>query len=293
MPDIVSVDSAICTRCGTCLAECPTGAIELAAPGSGSGLPPLHIDDRCIACGHCGAVCAAGAVRSVDGDFPHWRAPEIGRAGARAFLTGRRSVRRFRPTTIGSDLLAEVVGIGAYAPTASHAHDVAATIITGERVFELASLVNHYYLSLESLFRRWYLRPCLWFTAARPYLKRPAKLAAMRERVLGFDRDHDWLFFGAPAVVILAAPRRNRWFGQTNCVIAAERIMQYAFSLGIGSCWIGNAEVALKRRRRIARAVGIPDPLRPHAVFVLGEPAVEYRRLPARRPLRVTWVESE
>jgi len=251
---------------------------------------PLHIDESCIACGHCGAVCVVGAVRSLEGEFPRWQAPAIGRDAARAFLAGRRSVRCFKPVEIERELLADVVGIAAYAPTASNAQDVSATIVTGDRVFELASLVNDYYRWLESLLKRWYLWPVLWFTAARGYLKRPAHVATIRERVQRFDRDHDWLFFGAPAVVVLSAPRRHRMFGRTNCTIAAERVMQYAAAVGLGSCWIGFAEVAIERRRSIAQAMGIPEHLRPHAVFVLGQPAVEYRRLPARRPLPVSWV---
>jgi nitroreductase len=157
-------------------------------------------------------------------------------------------------------------------------------------VFELATQVNAYYLSFETLLRRWYLWPLLWFTAARPYLKSPRKIAAIRTRAQRFDREHDWLFFRAPAVVVLSAPRKNRAFGRTNSVIAAERMMQYAFALGLGSCWIGYAEVALQRRSAIAEWIGIGPDRCPQAVFTLGRPAVEYHRLPVRRPLSVRWV---
>jgi nitroreductase/NAD-dependent dihydropyrimidine dehydrogenase PreA subunit len=282
-----SIAAEICTRCGTCVAECPIGAIALPPAPTGVPSAPPTIDARCFGCGHCGAVCVAGAVRSESGDFPQWHAPGLAPEAARAFLTGRRSVRRYQPEPLGADLLEELLSVAPYAPTASHAQDVAASVLTGERVFELATQVNDYYLWFENLLSRAYLRPLLWFTAARPYLKHPEKIEPIRAKAKSFDRDRDWLFFQAPAVVVLTAPRKNKIFGRTNCVIAAERIMQYGFALGVGSCWIGYAEVALRRRRAIAAGLGIDRDRAVHAVFTLGRPVPDYRRLPARRPLPV------
>ena len=285
-----SIDPGTCTRCGTCVAECPVSAITLPPAGEGVPGPPPTIDSRCFGCGHCGAVCVAGAVRSESGDFPRWHAPHLEPQEVRAFLTGRRSVRRYRSDPLDPELLDELLSVAPYAPTASHAQDVNASVLTREQVFALASQVNDYYLWFENLLSRTYLRPLLWFTAARPYLKHPEKIESIRAPARAFDREHDWLFFGAPAVVVLTAPRKNAMFGRTNCVIAAERIMQYGFALGVGSCWIGYAEVALRRRRAITDQLGIARDRAVHAVFTLGHPVPDYRRLPARRPMAVASV---
>lgn len=287
MPSI-TFDPSNCTRCGACASECPVQAIVLGArPGPHAEAPLPTVNDHCIGCGHCGAVCPADAVRAPEGPFVPWRAPAISASDARAFLTGRRSVRRYRPTPISPEQLRELLSVAAFAPTASNSRDVSATLLTGERVFELAGAVNDYYSSFEKLLSQRLLWPLLWFTAARPYLKNPKKIASVRQKSRQFDRQHDWIFLGAPAVVVLSAPRKNRSFGHTNCVIAAERILQYAFALGLGSCWIGYAEVAMTRRRSIALAAGVPPDHETHAVFILGEPAVEFRRLPARSPIPI------
>ena len=284
MSNSISVDSIICNRCGLCVTECPTGAMQLIAPSTATVDPSL-----CINCGHCGAVCSPGAIGSKDGEFPTWHAPEIAAPSAKAFLAGRRSVRRYRSGPLERDTLAEVLSIGPYAPTASNAQDVQARVFTGEGVFELATLVNDYYRWFDKLLRRRWLWPLLWFTGARPYLRNPRKLESVRQKLQRFDRNHDWLFFNAPAVVLLTAPSKNRSFGRVDCVIAAERMMQYAAALDLGSCMIGYAEIAIRNRKSIAQAVGITADQEPHVLFTLGIPAVQYRRLPARRAMPVSW----
>lgn len=288
MSATITVDATVCNRCGVCVTECPTGAMQLIPPATATLNP-----QRCIDCGHCGAVCSPGAIGSVHGTFPDWAAPELSAMQAKAFLAGRRSVRRYRSAALERETLAEVLSIGPYAPTASNAQDVQARVFTGDGVFELAKLVNDYYCWFDGLLKRRWLWPLLWFTAARPYLKDTRKLQGVRDKASHFDRDHDWIFFGAPAVVLLTAPRKHQNFGRVDCVIAADRMMQYAAALGLGSCMIGYAEMAFRRRRSLAQAVGIAVDEEPHVLFTLGLPATQYRRLPARRAMPVTWDPGE
>lgn len=254
-----------------------------------AGVPAID-EARCFGCGHCGAICGPGAIESPSGEFVAWQAPDIGAADVKSFLSGRRSVRRYCDTPLSHGQIEELLSIAPYAPTASHAQDVQATVLTGKRVYELATEINDYYRWFERLLARRALWPLLWLTSARPYLSNHNKLDAIRRRARAFDRRHDWIFFGAPAVVVLSAPRSNAGFGRVNCVIAAERILQYASALGYGSCLIGHAEVALRNRPKIARSIALDPALEPQVVFTIGLPAVHYRRLPARSPLAVSWL---
>lgn len=49
-----------CTLCGTCVFECPIGAIKLT--GKGATINP----DKCIQCGKCYENCASEAVNRID-----------------------------------------------------------------------------------------------------------------------------------------------------------------------------------------------------------------------------------
>jgi nitroreductase/NAD-dependent dihydropyrimidine dehydrogenase PreA subunit len=280
MTSLLSIDERTCTHCNACVRDCPTSALR-----ERTAQPPELDRERCIGCGHCGALCGPGAVRSTDGPFDVWSQPQLDVDAIKAFLSGRRSTRRYRRRPIDPAQLSEVLDVARFAPSASNARDVHLTVFTGSDVFALAKAINDYYLGLARLLGTRWLWPLLYFTEARPYLTKPEKLRAIRDRAQRFDEDHDWLFFSAPAVVLLSAPRRNARFGATNCVIAAERMMQFASALALGSCYIGYAEVALRRKPSLAQGVGLPKDHVVHSVFALGHSAIEYRRLPARAPL--------
>ena len=53
MPEI---DRAVCRLCGTCVARCPAGALEMSATG-----PVLH-RALCSYCGDCEGICPVGAI---------------------------------------------------------------------------------------------------------------------------------------------------------------------------------------------------------------------------------------
>ena len=59
-PSILSVafrERSLCTRSGTCVGICPTGAIDL-----NDEYYPVLDAEKCTSCGLCGAVCPGGTV---------------------------------------------------------------------------------------------------------------------------------------------------------------------------------------------------------------------------------------
>lgn len=52
------IDLTLCTRCGACVAGCPTAAIELLADG-----PVITRPQDCTFCTDCEALCPASAIR--------------------------------------------------------------------------------------------------------------------------------------------------------------------------------------------------------------------------------------
>ena len=62
MPDPVlpTIDLRICTRCGKCVQECPTAAVELR-----DGYPAIVRPEDCVYCGSCEEICPVEAIYLV------------------------------------------------------------------------------------------------------------------------------------------------------------------------------------------------------------------------------------
>ena len=52
------IDLQRCNRCGVCVDQCPTGAMEM-----GSGGPVIARPDDCTYCALCEGICPEGAIR--------------------------------------------------------------------------------------------------------------------------------------------------------------------------------------------------------------------------------------
>jgi len=52
---VALIDVGTCVQCGTCVEECPSGAISL------DDIPVVNVEE-CVNCGACAEVCPSGAV---------------------------------------------------------------------------------------------------------------------------------------------------------------------------------------------------------------------------------------
>jgi len=290
-----------CTSCGLCLEECPTGAMQPDPETRG-----LRIDeDRCIRCSHCGIVCPVGAISTNEGPFLPWRDPKLTKDRLRAHLVGKRSVRQYRSDPVPREVWEEVLHVGSLTSTAQNAQNWHATILRSDSVKEVGERIMDYYRTLARWALNPLMRPVLYLTAARSYIPSLKRYRRYIEEYFGLAKQgvptptipmqavptagRDRLFFHAPGVLILSAPKKDRHLGLTNCVLAGQAMMYYAQSLGLGSCIIGYAEIALNRMKSLRRELEIPPSDKVGLVFTLGYPAVRYEALPFRAPMPVRY----
>jgi len=52
---VAAIDTEACVKCGTCVEECPSGAISL------DQRPAVNLEE-CVDCGTCVDVCPSGAI---------------------------------------------------------------------------------------------------------------------------------------------------------------------------------------------------------------------------------------
>ena len=285
----LTIDQQTCTRCGECLIECPPKAVQYNEQ-TGS----YSIDQNiCIQCSHCAAICPPGAVLSSESEFQDWKDPQIDPSLMKVFLSGKRSVRRYSNNPLTRDLIRQIISVGSLTATASNRQDWSAIVLMGGRVREFAERLFSFYFPLIRLARRPLVRLFLKFTPARTSAGKSGTLGRFEERLLKIKKGGDPFFYNAPAVVIMTHPKKNRQYGKVNCVLAAQAIMYYAQSMGIGSCIIGFAETALNIKRSMRSVFGIDYSQKVGLVFTLGYPDVKYLRLPIRKPIPVTFYKEE
>ena len=104
------------------------------------------------------------------------------------------------------------------------------------------------------------------------------QLSRMNAAVMGSQNDP---FYGAPCViVVLADPERYTWVEDGSLVMG--NLMQAAFDLGLGSCWIHRARQMFEGEegKELLRKWGLPDTLQGVGNCILGYPD----EIPAAKP---------
>lgn len=96
------------------------------------------------------------------------------------------------------------------------------------------------------------------------------QLSRMNAAVMGTDRDP---FYGAPCViVVLADPERYTWVEDGSLVMG--NLMQAAYDLGLGSCWIHRARQMFdsEEGKELLKKWGLPERLQGVGNCILGYP---------------------
>ena len=103
-------------------------------------------------------------------------------------------------------------------------------------------------------------------------------------------KGRDLILHNAPALILLHAPKGKNFAGE-NCNLAAANIMNFAYSLGFGTCYIGFLTLYLKYSRKLRRLVGIPDSRMAYAALVMGIPSYGHTRTASRNNPKIEWLK--
>lgn len=258
MPSLV-IDAARCVGDGFCVKICPAQVFRM--KNDKAALAPLS-EARCIACGQCVAVCPKAAI-TLDGLNPDTLPETDGALDPQAFALfakSRRSIRTFKNKILPHDVLESALDVARYAPTGSNRQDVEWIAVEGEKLAFLAREVVDVMRGLPG---------------TRPITDR-------------FDKGEEVIFRGAPCAVFAHSGGSYDFSGQ-DCAVAATYLELALHSMGLGSCWAGYALRVLQMNENLRDALGLPKDRLPYSALMVGYPALRYRRLPVRKPLRLAW----
>lgn len=296
----IEIDRDLCSGCGVCEAVCPTDTIALTeGKATASG-------EQCISCGHCAAVCPQEAIRvaAIDEELSRyktftaekqWLPPgNYNTSLLVQLMASRRSCRHFIDRPVERAVLEDLMKIGITAPSGTNSQLWTFTILpTRKAVKALAGHVSFFFERLNTTAEKTLLRSFLKLIGKgeldayyRGYY-RMVKEALEEWHKSGKDR----LFHGSTAVIIVGS-EPGASCPVEDALLATQNILLAAHSMGLGSCLIGFAVVAMKRDPSIQRAIGIPAEEEVHAVISLGYSDEVYQQIAGRKKVKPRYFEG-
>jgi len=95
------------------------------------------------------------------------------------------------------------------------------------------------------------------------------------------------VLYAAPAVIVISSVLHNQWAIE-NCALAAENLMLAACAEGLGTCWIGFAQMWLATPAA-KEVLHLPATCLPVAPIIIGHPQSPPAPVP-RKPADVHWI---
>jgi nitroreductase/NAD-dependent dihydropyrimidine dehydrogenase PreA subunit len=271
---LITIDEQHCKKDGFCAAECPAAIIRLQ---KGNGFPEMVAGGEalCLLCGHCVAVCPHGALSHKHSPIEASPAidPKLVLTEEQAvqFLRTRRSVRLYQDKPVEREKIERLIEIARYAPTGSNTQLVEWLVVDDKsKVNKLAGLTIDY-------FRR--------LLQEEP---QAAAYASLPRAVAAWEAGYDAVLRNAPALVVASAPQ-EAFNGMIDVTLALSYLDLMAPVFGLGTCWAGMLQRALRFSPTVKEALGVPASHPHHYPMMLGYPKVKYYRLPERKPPKITY----
>ena len=179
-------------------------------------------------------------------------------------LGSRRAVRDFTPDAVSREVLAELAEAATLAPSHMNLQPWSFSIVSDRDTVSRFGRAAKQYL-VKNLDR------------SSPFFAQREEIAAP-----GYD-----LFYGAPALVVISSSKPDR-LSDLGCAMAAHSLMLAAVAMGLGSCWVSQAQPWLNSPEG-RRELGLAPDLHPVAPVIVGCPQAAPLS-PGRFQPRIHWV---
>ena len=272
----ITIDKNRCTLCGLCVSDCSRNSLSI------ENSSVLFHPEGCNECGHCFAICPCNAVAIGgydDEEIISVTDEILNSVNADNFLMlqkCRRSIRAYKEQDVEPEKLEKIIEAGRYSPTAGNSQSNRYIVLKGK----LADVRNAAITALNDMANDF----------SYDLGKSDHYRSIWNKMYVDYKNTHtDKLFFGAPAVIIIAADSKNS-FTDVNAGIAASRMELTADTMGLGTCYIGFLKRAIEYDKSVKKLIGMKENEEYVLSFTLGYPGVQYERSVERKKADVRFL---
>ncbi|MFH1642406.1 MAG: nitroreductase family protein [Nanoarchaeota archaeon] len=192
-------------------------------------------------------------------------------------IQARRSIRKYSKKKIPKTIINQIIEAGMFAPSSHNSQPWKFIIIENQE----------YIKNLSEYIKKWFRCRILFGKIGSVFSgKRKEEIKSAEKRV---SSKKDLFFYDAPLLVMIYA-KQNR-FSLQDCSLAASNMMLFARSLGIGSCWIGFADMVINKNRKILNKLGVPIGYKVMAHLIFGYPDKFPENAYPRKESVVKWIK--
>ncbi len=286
----IRISNDKCTCCMLCVKDCAAAVWK-----EENGVPRPAFPEDCTLCSHCLSVCPAGAIEHSGLDPLQIKRIDKALVNPDAYETmvrGRRSIRHYRDREVPDDIIQKVIGLAGHTPTATNSQNVSYIVITDKELLKkISQTIFGFSVKVFNFTQRFpgnmiytLIRAFSWSEIIARYLD------PMPYYMDETKKGRDLILHNAPALILVHAPKGKN-FSCENCNLAAANIMNFAYSLSLGTCYIGFLTLYLKHSKKLRRLVHIPENRMVYAALVMGYPAYGHARTASRNNLKIEWLK--
>lgn len=164
----------------------------------------------------------------------------------------RRSVRSYEDRPVPKDVLNTIISAGNQAPSAMNSQPWRFVVVEDEGIKKklLGAALPNAKKVLENV--------------------REVDPERYKQIMKRYDEMEDPIYYSAPAVLFVIGSGR---YADHSCPLACENIMLAAYSLGIGSCWVGFGSMVTEDKE-IIKVLDLKDDEKIYGPIVMGYPKV-------------------
>jgi len=288
----IIIDLEGCTKCKACITACPARLFYFE-------VDQLQIfetfEDTCIECGHCVAICPVNVIRLKVHEHKPLKSIELKkeRPSYESFYNltiTRRSIRQFKDKPIDRSLIQKLLDIIQYSPTAENAENVCVSIIQDKELVakisdSITTQMKNFLQLAESPQGLKALEKMLPKSAYKTAIENLPQVKDILKMI-----DHGLDFWCWNGELIILHGDKETGFIRENCTLAAAHIMLAAELLGLATCSLGFLMYFSLQFKQIKKLMKIPKKNYIGYALAIGYPDVKYKRIPARKPLKVEWI---